>query len=175
MLNSKHVIQTPEGDQLSFWSLVMDIQGGFIKGKKNKGKEGVRFLFKEGEDPYTETFGTSATLMHYGFGWVPKDKREKEKEYVEQQGYKSMKFGELANRYPYIAEAVINRGLKREEESFGSGPFKSYKHMKLDKESIKEKAQVRVKYFSGYTPEHWDVRTPDVNKPIGNVRKDLLL
>jgi hypothetical protein len=167
MLNSDYVITTPEKDQLSLWSLVMDIQGGFIKGKKNKGKEGVRFLFGEEEDdPYAGTFGTSATLMHYGFGWGGK-----------QEVFESsrLKHGELAHHYPYIAEAVHNRGLKREAESFGPGPFKSYKHTDLDKSAIKEKAQITVKSFSDYTPVHWDVRPQRIKDDVGSVRKDVLL
>jgi hypothetical protein len=169
MLNSKHVIQTPEGDQLSFWSLVMDIQGGFIKGKKNKGKDGVRFLFEEEEDPYASTLGTSATLMHYGFGVGNK-----------QVAFESsaIKHGELAHRYPHIAEAVHNRGLKRTSEATKERPFPHYKHTDFGPEpklERRQQAQERVRSFKppSYTPIEWEVR-PQGIKDVGSVRKDVL-
>ncbi len=166
MLNPAYVITTPEMDQLSLWSLVMDIQGGFITGRK----KGVRFLYKEEEegDPYAGTFGTSATLMHYGFG-VGKPLG----------AYKSMGHGELAKRYPYIAEAVHNRGLKRTGEATEERPFPKYRHTSFElghKEERRQQAQKIVHSFDpeSYAPRKWEIR-PQGLKRIGSLRENVLL
>ncbi len=164
MLNPAYAI-TLEGADLSFWSLVMDIQGKFIR--VNEG--GVRSLLEE-EDPYAKIFGTSATLMHYGFG-VGKSLNS----------YKSMEHGELAKHYPYIAEAVHYRDLKRTNEATEERPFPLYKYKHKvfeisDKEEIRQKAQDRVNSFYpiSYEPLKWKV-SKSGSKKVGELRENVFL
>lgn len=115
MVSSKHVVKVNEKTDLSLWSIVMDIQGHFISGQ-NRAKAGINPLFG-GEDQYDGIYGTSATLLHHGFGaW-------------EKGNYSSqdVKPGELARRYPHLAEAIVTRNLKREQEAgYGTNKIESF-------------------------------------------------
>lgn len=156
MISSKHIVNVDEKTDLSLWSIVMDIRGEFISGKE----AGINPLFN-GENQYQGIYGTSATLLHSGFGaWLGGN-------YAKQ----GMEKGELAKSYPHLAEAIITRAFKRKketdyEETKNSFP-NSYKYMVHSdevKENFKKEARKRIEGYKGSFKEEYDYKVKSSNK-----------
>ena len=167
MYNPEYEVTTEEGITLSLWDLVLDIRGSFV----SKGKGGVRDLLKRGDgeeegDPYKGTLGTSATVLHNLFG-----------AYGEEEAYLAqteLSKGDLAKQYPHIAEAILNRHLKRVSETTTEG-FVFNPLSEEEKQERKQKARDIVKTYGGELPHDWEPRAsrkpPGLKgKPRENVR-----
>lgn len=155
MFDSSHLVHVDNKTQLSLWSIVMDIQGNFIYGKDRK-KAGINPLFG-GQDQYEGIYGTSATLLHHGFGaWSSGD--------YSSQGIKQ---GELAKKFPHLAEAIITRNLKRYDDAEYIEGYKfegypsHYRHRvysKEEKEQRKQLARKIIKESGGIFEKNYDYK-----------------
>lgn len=95
IVNPLYTVRVDEGLALSLWSIVMDIRGGFASGAQ----PGLRQLL--GPGVYADTFGTSATVLHHGFGAWNKGM------------YPNVRFGSLQSEFPNLSKAVVDRHNKR--------------------------------------------------------------
>ncbi|MCP3166716.1 eCIS core domain-containing protein [Myxococcus qinghaiensis] len=132
-----------ENLNLSLWDVVMDIQGGFLRDGEKEPK-GLTALPGE-EAPLTKkglyqgSFGTSATFMHHAFGAFG---RAKPNDYEPITGIIG---GTLARRYPYLAAAIIDRHMKRQQEAIKGGMGLNGYHVKLHSQKAKEERKRAVR------------------------------